>query len=101
MYTKVGDPFETYPPPVFTKTLAPGLGVAEDPGYTESFGQHRCRLLAEGLVRGHEQRIHNLEDRLRVVSDCFRAEGLDLDPPFLIGFHLTFTRSQSNGSFLP
>jgi len=33
--------------PLFTFRLAPGVGIAEDPGNGESFGQHRCRLLAE------------------------------------------------------
>jgi HopA1 effector protein family len=36
--------------PVFTKPLAPGIGLAEDPGQAESFGQHRCRLLADGMI---------------------------------------------------
>src|SRR5689334_20779076 len=38
--------------PALTHPLAPGLGLAEDPGQGESFGLHRCMLLAEGLVRG-------------------------------------------------
>ena len=38
--------------PAFTKHLAPGLGFAEDPGtIRDSFGTHRCRLLAEGTLR--------------------------------------------------
>ncbi len=35
--------------PLFTKPLAPGLGLAEDPGNGESFGMQRCRLLAEAI----------------------------------------------------
>jgi hypothetical protein len=31
--------------PAFTKQLAPGVGLAEDPGLVESFGEHRCPLL--------------------------------------------------------
>src|SRR5262249_20223137 len=34
--------------PLFTLTLRPGVGMAEDPGNGESFGMHRCRLTAEG-----------------------------------------------------
>ncbi|MDQ2775705.1 MAG: T3SS effector HopA1 family protein [Acidobacteriota bacterium] len=69
--------------PAFTKTLAPGLGVAEDPGQIESFGQHRCRLLAEGLIRGYEQNAKTLDERFRMVSDYFKAEGIDVDRPYL------------------
>lgn len=69
--------------PAFTKMLAPGLGVAEDPGGTESFGQHRCRLLAEGLIRSYEQGVASLDGRLQVVSDCFKAAGLGVDRPYL------------------
>jgi hypothetical protein len=69
--------------PAFTKTLAPGLGLAEDPGHIESFGQHRCRLLAEGLIRGYEQNADNLDDRFRIACDCFKADGIDVDRPYL------------------
>jgi hypothetical protein len=41
--------------PVFTKFLAPGLGLAEDPGQGDSFGQHRCRLLADAMILAYEQ----------------------------------------------
>ncbi|HEY0510855.1 MAG TPA: T3SS effector HopA1 family protein [Thermoanaerobaculia bacterium] len=36
--------------PLFSRPLRPGVGLAEDPGNGESFGMHRCRLLAEGLA---------------------------------------------------
>ncbi len=38
--------------PPLALRLRPGLAVAEDPETGESFGQHRCRLLAAGLERG-------------------------------------------------
>jgi hypothetical protein len=37
--------------PLFTKRLALGLGLAEDPANHESFGQHRCRAVSEALWR--------------------------------------------------
>jgi hypothetical protein len=40
--------------PALTKPLARGLGFACDPGRDESFGEHRCRLVAEGIVRAYE-----------------------------------------------
>lgn len=39
------------PTPPLALRLRPGLAVAEDPETGESFGQHRCRLLAAALQR--------------------------------------------------
>lgn len=70
--------------PAFTKPLAPGLGLAEDPGRElDSFGLHRCRLLAEGLFRACRQGNNSLPDRLRVVEDHFAENGISLEKPFL------------------
>jgi hypothetical protein len=69
--------------PAFTKPLAGGLGLAEDPGAGESFGQNRCRLLAEALLRAHESGLKTLDARLDCVASRFREEGLNLDQPYL------------------
>ena len=68
---------------LFTKPLAPGLGLAEDPGNGESFGMHRCRLVAEGLWQAFHQQLSDSPARLATVLDRFRGEGLDLDRPHL------------------
>lgn len=69
--------------PMFTKRLAHGLSVAEDPGNGSSFGQHRCQLVAEGLVRAFEREDATLESRLRSVADRFAEEGVSLARPWL------------------
>jgi HopA1 effector protein family len=69
--------------PALTKALAPGVGLAEDPGPSESFGMHRCRLVAEGMVRAHEQGKRSVDERLRTVADRFAEEGLDPEKPYL------------------
>ena len=69
--------------PALTKPLAPGLGFAEDPGGENSFGQHRCRLIAEGLLLAHEAGISAPEERLRVVIESFSEAGVSLDTPYL------------------
>jgi hypothetical protein len=69
--------------PAFTKALAPGVGLAEDPGRAESFGQHRCRLLADGIIRAQEEGAAQIADRLRIVSDRFSEDGIDIRQPFL------------------
>jgi hypothetical protein len=70
--------------PVFTKPLAPGVGLAEERGdATESFGMRRCRVLAEGLMSAHERRIRGLHRRLLVIENHFTGAGIDLDAPYL------------------
>ncbi|MCW2700356.1 MAG: hypothetical protein JWQ45_1891 [Blastococcus sp.] len=34
----------------FTRPLAPGIGLADEPGNGMDFGRHRCRLIASALV---------------------------------------------------
>jgi hypothetical protein len=69
--------------PVFTKALAPGVGLAEDPGDGESFGLHRCKLFAEGLIRAYEQGTPALDQRLQVVVDTFAEHNISFDQPYL------------------
>lgn len=69
--------------PVFTKQLAPGLGLAENPQSGESFGMHRCGLLADGIVRGHELGLKSINDRVEGVRAVFAEAGISLATPFL------------------
>ena len=69
--------------PAFTKPLAPGLGLAEDPGDGQSFGEHRCHLLADALIAAHESGLRSVPERTRAVADRFEREGLDLAAVFL------------------
>lgn len=71
------------PTPVFTQRLAPGLGMAEDPGNGESFGQHRCRMLAEAMVQAHQVGHVGTPQALRFVAERFSRDGVDLDAPHL------------------
>ncbi len=69
--------------PAFTKRLAPGLGLAEDPGDGQSFGLHRAALLARAAVRAHELGCASEQERTALVRESFEAHGLDLDRPYL------------------
>jgi hypothetical protein len=69
--------------PALTKAVAPGVGVAEDPGGGESFGMHRCALVAEALIRAHERGVDELAGRVGLVEACFDEAGLSLDAPYL------------------
>jgi class II lanthipeptide synthase len=68
--------------PAFALCLAPGMGVAEDVGNTESFGERRCALLAEAAVRGNERGIKELDARLDVVAAVFEEAGISIDAPY-------------------
>jgi hypothetical protein len=70
--------------PLFTRTLAPGLALADDPGTVESFGQQRCRLLTEALWRAHETGSPPGAARLEAVCAHFAQAGIDLQRPHLV-----------------
>ena len=61
--------------PLFTRRLARGVGFAEDPG--ESFGQNRCRILAEAMMTSRD---------VAEVRRQFEARGLSLDAPWTSTF---------------
>lgn len=69
--------------PVFTKPLSLGLGLAEDPLEGISFGIHRCRMIAEGLIRAFERGNRSLNERLSIVESCFHENSIDLAAPYL------------------
>ena len=69
--------------PALTKPLVAGVGLAEDPGGGMSFGEHRCVLLADALIRAYELEKRSLEDRYEVVSDHFRQHGIGFETPYL------------------
>lgn len=68
--------------PMLTRRLAAGLAVAEDPGGGESFGTHRCALLAEGVLRADESGVTGYGDRLDLMAACFAEAGIDMDRPY-------------------
>jgi hypothetical protein len=69
--------------PAFTLELAPGVGAAEDTSSGESFGERRCTLLADGIIRAHERGIVEASARLDEVAARFAEDGVLLDAPYL------------------
>lgn len=69
--------------PLFTKRLAPGLGLAEDPGMMESFGTNRCRILAEAIWEAFVRGVHEERGRLQIVAQHFDKAGISLEAPYL------------------
>lgn len=64
--------------PSLTRELAPGVGFAEDPGDGQSFGQHRCRLLAP-VVAGEWTDLQDLVAKLRAA---LQNAGVDAGRPW-------------------
>ncbi len=69
--------------PLFTKTLRPGVALAEDPQTGLSFGMHRSALVARSLagsyLAGHAEENQQWSD----LRDEFEREKLSLDRPYL------------------
>lgn len=80
---KAVSPHLRHPTPMFTKWLARGLAVAEDPGDGRSFGQHRCHLVAEGVVRAFEDGTTAFREVTAAVVSRFAEEGLVITRPWL------------------
>jgi HopA1 effector protein family len=82
IYSKLKD-FLNAPTPLFTKKLAPGLSLAEDPNNNESFGEHRCSILAEALYDISTKNFISIEERIKEIVLYFANRGINLDEPYL------------------
>ena len=69
--------------PLFSKQLTAGLGLAEEPGNGESFGQQRCRILAEAIWNAYELNLQADHQRLGQVIKQFALHNLSLEFPYL------------------
>jgi hypothetical protein len=69
--------------PMFTEVVAPGVAWADDPSGGLSFGQSRCRVLANALWAAHLGGLNVLEDIHECVTKQFSASGLDASRPHL------------------
>ena len=67
------------PVPLFARALAPGLAFAESPPTRDSFGMHRCDLIAEGLVWAADRGAADAGARLAIVRERLTKYGFDLD----------------------
>lgn len=66
--------------PAMTKRLRRGVGLAEDPGPQQSFGQHRCALLAQALITGRDR---DAAGRVDAIVSALTDAGLDPSRPYL------------------
>lgn len=66
------------PTPRLARPLATGLAAAIDPGRDQSFGEHRCRLIADALADGSNDPLEDVIRRFRVAG--LRPEAPHLSP---------------------
>jgi hypothetical protein len=64
--------------PLFTWPLRPGVSIAEDPPGGESFGMHRCRILAEGMWNAFVEKRAAAQERLDRVCQHLADCGMSL-----------------------
>jgi len=73
--------------PLFTLELAKGLGLAEEPNHRfseqESFGTHRCQIIANGLLKAWYQGDDSPQGRIDAILEQFTDLGLDLERVYL------------------
>lgn len=73
--------------PLFTKQLAPGLACAEEPdqkfGDQESFGTHRCQIIANGLIAAWQEGDNSPEGRIAAIFKHFSLHKIELQRPYL------------------
>ncbi|MFN6570911.1 T3SS effector HopA1 family protein [Dendronalium sp. ChiSLP03b] len=73
--------------PLFTKLMAPGLAIAEEPdrkfGDKESFGTHRCQIVANGLIDAWQQGNDTPAVRMSSILQHFSFQEIELQRPYL------------------
>ena len=73
--------------PLFTKQLAIGLGLAEEPDLKfterESFGMNRCQIVADGLLTAFYEGQNYDTEKMSAILAQFSKVGIDLQHPYL------------------
>jgi HopA1 effector protein family len=73
--------------PLFTKVLAPGLALAEEPEQKffdqEDFGQNRCQVIANALMDARQEGNETAEKRMHAILNHFSLHEISLKHPYL------------------
>ncbi|NMF63145.1 hypothetical protein DP113_20900 [Brasilonema octagenarum UFV-E1] len=75
--------------PIFTKVLAPGIGLAEHPaselkfGLQQQFGENRCEIVANAMLEAHQNGDESKQARMKYINQHFERLGLDIERPYL------------------
>jgi hypothetical protein len=73
--------------PLFTKQIAPGLGLAEEPNnkshQQESFGTHRCNIISDAIIAAWHEGNDSPEYRMENIIQQFASLSIELAKPYL------------------
>ncbi|MDJ0703181.1 MAG: T3SS effector HopA1 family protein [Leptolyngbyaceae cyanobacterium MO_188.B28] len=73
--------------PLFTKRLAPGLALSEEPDHKfsarEDFGLNRCQIVANGLVEAWRAGHTSPEARMNAILKHFSSNGVKMTCPYM------------------
>lgn len=73
--------------PLFTKKIAPGVGLAEKPihayRYMDDFGINRCEIVADALLEANDNNDESPEARMQYIAQHFERLEIDLEHPYL------------------
>jgi HopA1 effector protein family len=69
--------------PLCSKRLARGVGLAEEPLTGESFGLHRCRLIAEAVVCARLRGVQSVDAGWSALCEHFAERGHSVVQPWL------------------
>lgn len=73
--------------PLFSKYLAPGLAIAQEPlasdNTSQPFGVHRCQIVASGLLTAYHHGDDTPIGRLNAIQQQFSTLGLTWQRPYL------------------
>lgn len=84
--------------PLFSKKIASGLSVAEDPGSGESFGQSRCQRLAQSVWDCYQLGDQSVEGRSNQFRALLKQSGISPDRLHLNAGSLDWYRLPRNFS---
>ena len=83
--------------PLFTKLLAPGVGLAEEPDHKfaaqESFGMNRCQIVANGLLKAWHKGDDSPDSRMNAIFQQFSLLGID--------WHRSYLNANSEDIYTP
>jgi hypothetical protein len=87
--------------PVFTRRVAHGIAIADNPPGGESFGMTRMRLVAEGLINAWHWKGDDVRAQVREVAARFVCSELKLREPWLNPHNTDFRMEAVPGAAKP
>jgi HopA1 effector protein family len=73
--------------PLFTKAIAPGIGLAEEPNFhfenNDSFGLNRCHIITQALFKAYDDSVVDVEEKLDLITSEFNYFDVSLAKAFL------------------